>query len=121
MRIFRKRKPAETATSDCKVFYSTPFGDTNDGQRKLFLLERDGVQYFPVFREEKSIREFYTRMNRAAYMIIEGDLQSVIETTRSIELMKDMKIVIEPLSEHPIEVGLDSSQSSIDPHAPGIH
>ncbi|CPR39987.1 hypothetical protein MM1S1540310_2938 [Mycobacteroides abscessus subsp. bolletii 1S-154-0310] len=53
------------------------------------------------------MNEFYDRMNRAAYMIIEGTLQSVIDTTRSIELMKNMRIVIEPLSEHPIEVDLN--------------
>lgn len=104
MRLFKKKKHAETATADAKVYYSTPFGDTKDGQQKLFLLERDGVQYFPAFRSVESIKQFYERMNRAAYMIIEGDIKSVMDTTRSIELMKNMGIVIEPLSEHPVEI-----------------
>ncbi|MGE2818246.1 SseB family protein [Mycobacterium heidelbergense] len=87
-----------------KVYYSTPFGDTKDGRQKLFLLERDGRQYFPVFRSVESLKEFYERMNRAAYMIIEGDIKSVMDTTRSIELMKNAAIVVEPLSEHPVEI-----------------
>ncbi len=70
------------------------------------MLERAGVRYFPVFRSAESMNEFYKRMNRAAYMIIEGTLQSVIDTTRSIEQMNDVRIVIEPLGEHPVEVDL---------------
>lgn len=50
------------------------------------------------------MKEFYTRMNRAAYMIIEGDIKALMDTNRSIELMKNAGIVIEPLSEHPVEI-----------------
>jgi hypothetical protein len=68
------------------------------------LLGRDGVQYFPVFRSVESMKQFFERVNRAAYMIIEGDVKSVMETTRSIELLKNVGIVIEPLSSHPVEI-----------------
>lgn len=88
MKLFRKKIRAIEAAPDSKVFYSTPFGDTKDGHKKVFIVDRGGVQYFPVFRSAQSMNEFYDRMNRAAYMIIEGTLQSVIDTTRSIELMK---------------------------------
>jgi hypothetical protein len=47
-------------------------------------------------------------MNRAAYMILEGDVKGVMATNRSIELMKSIGIVIEPFSEHPIEIMPDS-------------
>lgn len=107
MKLFRKKIRAIQAAPDSKVFYSTPFGDTKDGQKKVFILDRGGVQYFSVFRSAQSMNEFYDRMDRAAYMIIEGTLQSVIDTTRSIELMKNMRIVIEPLSKHPVEVDLN--------------
>lgn len=108
MGLFKKKKRANTAAGEAKVYYSTPFGDTKDGEQKLFLLERDGVQYFPVFRSAESAKEFYERMNRAAYMILEGDIKSVMDTTASIGLMKHMGIVIEPLSEHPLEIMPDS-------------
>lgn len=104
MGLSKKRQQAEKVAADDKVYYSTPFGDTNDGKQKLFLLERDGAAYFPVFRSVASMKEFYERMNRAAYMIIEGDIEGVMNTNRSIELMKHVGIVIEPFSEHPIEI-----------------
>jgi hypothetical protein len=102
--LFKKKKPTQIAAADDKVYYSTPFGDTKDGKQKLFLLGRDGAQYFPVFRSVESMKAFYEQMNRAAYMIIEGDIKGVMETTRSIELLKNVGIVIEPLSEHPVEI-----------------
>jgi hypothetical protein len=102
--LFKKAKPTENTAADDKVYYSTPFGDTKDGKQKLFLLGRNGVQYFPVFRSVESMKEFYEQMNRAAYMIIEGDIKGVMKTTRSIEQLKNLGIVIEPLSENPVEI-----------------
>jgi type III secretion system (T3SS) SseB-like protein len=106
--LFKKKKQPQTAPADAKVYYSTPFGDTKDGRQKLFLLERDGVRYVPVFRSVESMKEFYERTNRAGYMILEGDVKSVMETNRSIELMKSAGIVIEPLSDHPVEIMPDA-------------
>ncbi|MGE2724404.1 SseB family protein [Mycolicibacterium pulveris] len=110
MGLFKKKKQKqhEPAASETKVYYSTPFGDTRDGTQRLFLLERQGVRYLPVFRSVESMKEFYERTNRAAYMILEGDVQSVMDTNRSIEQMKEVGIVIEPLSEHPVEIRPDS-------------
>jgi hypothetical protein len=86
------------------VFYSTPFGDTKDGQKKLFLLGRDGIPFYPVFYSRESMHEFFERMNRAAYMIIEGNIEAVQHSMRSIEPLKNAGIVIEPFGEHPIEI-----------------
>lgn len=104
MGLFRRRSRAKPTLSDAKVYYSTPFGNTKDGKEKVFLLGRDGVQYFPVFRSRESLMAFYEKMNRAGYLILEGDVRSVAETIRSIELMKDVAIVVEPLSENPVEI-----------------
>ncbi|MGV0646323.1 hypothetical protein ABQE44_23295 [Mycolicibacterium sp. XJ2546] len=105
MGLFKKKKEQhEPADSEAKVYYSTPFGDTRDGKQRLFLLEREGVRYLPVFRSVESMKEFYERVDRATYMILEGDVQSVMDTNRSIEQMKEVGIVIEPLSEHPVEI-----------------
>ena len=41
-------------------------------------------------------------------MILEGDVKGVMDTNRSIELMKSVGIVVEPLSEHPVEMMPDS-------------
>lgn len=109
MGIFKKKnQPESAAATDGKVYYSTPFGDTRDGKQRLFLLEREGVRYLPVFRSVESMKTFYEQMNRAAYMILEGDVKGVMDTNRSIELMKRVGIVIEPLSEHPVEIMPDA-------------
>lgn len=105
MNIFKKKstqQAAAAATADGKVYYSTPFGDTNGGKQRLFLLEREGVRFMPVFRSVDSMKEFYERMDRAAYMVLEGDVQTVMDTNRSIEQMRDVGVVIEPLSATPV-------------------
>ncbi|WP_096288106.1 hypothetical protein [Mycobacterium ahvazicum] len=104
MGLFRRKK----LPADAKVYYSTPFGDTKDGKQKPFLLERDGVWFMPVFRSVDAMKAFYDRTNRAGYLILEGDVKTVLETNRSIELMKNVGIVIEPLSEHPVEITPDT-------------
>lgn len=105
MGLFKKNKQSVSAAAiDGKIYYSTPFGDTKDGKQKLFLLEREGVRYLPVFRSVESMKEFYEGMNRPAYMILEGDVKSVMDTNRSIELMRAVGIVIEPWSDHPVEI-----------------
>lgn len=100
----RKKQRTETPPTEASVYYSTPFGETNDGEQKLFLLERDGMRFFPVFRSVESIKEFYALKNRAGYLMIEGDIPSVMKTIRSFELLKDTGIVIDPLSERPVEI-----------------
>lgn len=104
MGIFRKQMQPERARPDDAVYYSTPFGDTKEGEKKLFLLQRDGVPYFPVFRSVESMKKFYEHMNRVSYLIIEGDIRAVMDTLRSIEPLKTAGIVIEPLSEQPVEI-----------------
>jgi hypothetical protein len=102
----KKKQSAEAADDDdVAVYYSTPFGDTKDGKQKLFVLgSRTGVAFFPVFYSKESLTDCFERMNRAPYLIIEGNLKTVAETLRSIELMKNIGIVIEPFGEHPVEI-----------------
>jgi hypothetical protein len=87
-----------------KVFYSTPFGDTRDGQQRLFLLQRQGTIFMPAFRSRHSLQDFYEQANRAAYMILEGDLAALMKNNSSLEQMREVGIVIEPLSQSPIFV-----------------
>lgn len=87
-----------------RVFYSTPFGDTRDGQQQSFLLQRQGTFFLPAFRSANSLRDFYERANRVAYMILEGDLADLMNTNSSLEPMREVGIVIEPLSPNPIYV-----------------
>lgn len=92
-----------------RVFYSTPFGDTRDGQQRLFLLQRQGTTFMPTFRSQRSLEDFYERANRAAYMILEGDLAALMKTNSSLEQMRKVGIVIEPLGQSPVYVMPDQA------------
>lgn len=83
-----------------KVVYSTPYGDHKDGSKKLFLLpgpEKTG--YNPVFSSSERLCEFYEKVGRKGYMIMEGTFTSVLETTKQINAGKvpvKMGIIIDP-------------------------
>jgi hypothetical protein len=103
--LFGKKKQSAEDADDVAVYYSTPFGDTKDGKQTLFVLgSGSGVAFFPVFYSKESLTDCFERMNRAPYLIIEGNLKTVAETLRSIELMKGIGIVVEPFGEHPVEI-----------------
>ena len=99
-----EKHEAEAQIADTKVYYSTPYGDTTDGKQKPFLLERDGVVYVPVFRSVDSMKQFYERAHRAAFVILEGDVKGVMALNSSIEIMRNAGIVIEPDSAHPVVI-----------------
>lgn len=99
-----KDAAADQAAGDVTVYYSTPFGDTKDGRQKLFMLGRDGVAFYPVFYSKDSMKEFYEQMNRGPYLVIEGTVQAVRDSIRSIEPLKNAGIVIEPFSACPVEI-----------------
>ena len=43
-----------------EVFYSTPFGDREDGGSRLFALPaQDNTAYLPVFTSAERAKEFY--------------------------------------------------------------
>ncbi|MCV7343204.1 hypothetical protein [Mycolicibacterium rhodesiae] len=104
MGLFRKTERSDPDPTEAHIYYSTPFGDTTDGKQKLFFLQREGVMFMPVFRSVDSMKEFYRQSNRAAYAVLQGDVTSVMELIRSIEVLKGAGIVIEPLSANPIEI-----------------
>ena len=66
-----------------KVFYSTPFGDHNDGSSRLFALPApDKTAYLPVFTSVARIKKFYNEAGRLGFMIMEGSFTSFLETTK---------------------------------------
>ena len=71
--------------SEVKVFYSTPFGDHKDGGSRLFILPaQDETAYLPVFSSAERAIEFYEKVGRRGYMIIEGTFRSFLETTKEV-------------------------------------
>lgn len=68
-----------------KVFYSTPFGDHNDGSSRLFALPApDNTAYLPVFTSVERTKEFYNKAGRLGFLIMEDSFTSFLETTKKI-------------------------------------
>ena len=68
-----------------KIFYSTPFGDHKDGGGRLFVLPaQDKTAYLPVFTSTERALEFYEKVGRCGFLIMEGSFTSFLETTKKI-------------------------------------
>lgn len=83
------------------IYYSTPYGDCRDGSKKLFVLTKpDKSCYQPAFTSAERLMEFYERMGRVGYMIIEGTFSSLLEVTAKINAGKapvKLGVVIDPV------------------------
>ena len=67
------------------IFYSTPFGDHKDGGSRLFVLpSHDETAYLPVFTSIEGATEFYDKVGRVGFAILESSFTSFLETTRKI-------------------------------------
>lgn len=81
------------------VFYSTPFGDHKDGGKKLFLLPGPNqTGYHPVFSSQERLVEFYNKVGRVGFAIMNGPFTAVLETTKKTNTNAPIKmgIVIDP-------------------------
>lgn len=81
------------------VYYSTPYGDHKDGKSRLFALRaEDDTGYFPVFSSPERMQEFYEKVGRCGYLMIEGTFLSFLETTSKVNATAPVKMgaVVDP-------------------------
>lgn len=81
------------------IYYSTPFGDHKDGGQRLFLLPTpNNTGYLPVFSSLERLNNFYQRLGRVGFVIMDGAFASVLETTKAINEKAPVKmgIIIDP-------------------------
>lgn len=68
-----------------KIFYSTPFGDHINGEQRVFLIPaQDDTGYLPVFTSTERAEEFYKKMGRIGFIIMEDYFVDFLKTTRKI-------------------------------------
>ena len=87
--------------SKVKIYYSTPWGDTKDGGRQLFLLElksKPGKLYHPVFISTESATEYFEKAGRATYMLLEDNFLSFLKfaTETYKNAPSKVGVIIEP-------------------------
>ena len=83
-----------------QVYYSTAYGDFDDGRTGLFLLPGpNGTGYYPVFSSEKYMKEFFEKSKRSRYMILENTFSSflsIVKKTNDGGAPVKMGAVIDP-------------------------
>jgi len=64
-----------------KVFYSTPLGDHKDGGSRLFALPaEDQTAYLPAFTSLERAKEFYEKVGRRGFLLMENSFGTFLET-----------------------------------------
>ena len=67
------------------VFYSTPFGDHEDGGSRLFALPaQEKTAYLPVFTSLERATEFYKSAGRLGFLVMEGSFTSFLKLTKDM-------------------------------------
>ncbi len=89
-----------TSISKALIYYSTPFGDDNKGEKKLFLVTgENGEKYLPVFSSRERIIEFEQKEDRSAFMVMEATYLNILKQTCLINLDNNpvkLGIIIDP-------------------------
>lgn len=80
-----------------KVFYSTPAGNDKSGNPQLYLLSGNNsdVSYFPAFLSSEHCTNWYNSVGRNGFLILESDLDSMLKTLDSNEMLNRLGILIE--------------------------
>lgn len=87
------------------LYHSTPFFENGSGNHPNVLHTSDSdVMYFPAFTCISALREHMAAIGCANYVIIKGDLKSVLASLDAHPLLQEWGVVIDPQSAHPTEL-----------------
>lgn len=80
-----------------KLFYSTPAGNDKSGNPQLYLLSGNNsdVSYFPAFLSSEHCTNWYNSVGRNGFLILDGDLGSILKTLDSNEMLSKLGVLIE--------------------------
>lgn len=87
------------------VYYSTPFGEDREGRTQLWVLSNreNPLKHYPAFTSKAECNRFLAGIGRqGGFVIIEGDLRSLLDSLDSHEALMPLGVVIDPHTEHPI-------------------
>ncbi|WP_288886596.1 hypothetical protein [uncultured Eubacterium sp.] len=82
------------------IYYSTPFGDHKDGDKRLFLMPGpDNTGYFPVFTTEEDAKVHFELAGRVGYVLMNATFHDVLLTVKQSnegEAPVKMGVLIDP-------------------------
>ena len=92
--------------AEATVYYSTPFGDDRLGRTQLWVLSnRDNdLRHYPAFTSKAECNRFLASIGRYGFLIIEGDLRTLLDSLDSHEALTPLGVVIDPHTENPIAI-----------------
>ncbi|MBQ6061454.1 MAG: SseB family protein [Clostridia bacterium] len=88
------------AFRDLNVIFSTPYGETKDGQaRGYYFPAGDGTAFFPVFTSAERARAYYDAGDRNGYLLMIDSFLGSLKTVQSANQIPSpclMGIIIDP-------------------------
>ena len=103
-----KLSPQEFAdlNAEATLYYSTPFGEDRAGRTHLWVLSNhdNDLQHYPAFTSKAECNRFLAAIGRYGFLIIEGDLRTLLDSLDSHEALVSLGVVIDPQSDNPIAI-----------------
>ena len=92
--------------AEATVYYSTPFGDDRAGRTQLWVLSNhdNDLKHYPAFTSKAECNRFLAAIGRYGFLIIEGDLRTLLDSLDSHEALASLGVVIDPQSDNPIAI-----------------
>lgn len=93
--------------AEATVCYSTPFGEDRAGRTRLWVLSNreNDLQHYPAFTSKAECNRFLASIGRQGFLIIEGDLRTLLDSLDSHPALTPLGVVIDPQTDHPIAIG----------------
>ncbi len=92
--------------AEATIYYSTPFGEDRAGRTQLWVLSNheNHLRHYPAFTSKPECNRFLAAIGRQGFLIIEGDLRTLLDSLDSHEALVPLGVVIDPHSDHPIAI-----------------
>ena len=90
--------------ADTTLYYSTPFGEDRAGRPQLWVLSNreNHLQHYPAFTRKPECNRFLASIGRQNFLIIEGDLRSLLDSLDSHPALAPLGVVIDPQTPAPV-------------------
>ena len=98
---------------DMPLYYSTPLGTDRSGKEQLYFLsaKNSETKYYPAYLSKKGCNEHFNLLGRTNFIIIEGTLSALLSSLDD-PMLSEFGVVIEPMSDTPIDIPPNINRSS---------
>lgn len=89
-----------------KLYYATPFGEDVNGKPQLWVLsnKQNETKHYPAFTSLECCKAFFAAIGRREFIIVGGDLKSVLDSLDTEDILRPFGVVIDPDCSRPIAI-----------------